>query len=67
MSRAQYKVFSEGIVGNVVLKNRLVRSATFEKQMTKDGRVTEDILQTYAELAAGGIGMIITGIYQSAN
>lgn len=62
MGRVNYKVFSEGTVGNLVLKNRLVRSATFEKQMTDDGRVTDDILQTYTELAAGGTGMIITGL-----
>ena len=43
------------------LKNRLVRSATFEKRADEDGFVTEFLIEMYEELAIGGIGLIITG------
>ena len=43
------------------LKNRLVRSATFEKRADEDGFVTEFLVELYEELAMGGIGLIITG------
>lgn len=43
------------------LKNRLVRSATFEKRADDDGFVTESLIELYEELARGGIGLSITG------
>ena len=43
------------------LKNRLVRSATFEKRADEDGFVTEFLVELYEELTLGGIGLIITG------
>jgi len=43
------------------LKNRLVRSATFEKRADEDGFVTEFLIELYEELTMGGIGLIITG------
>lgn len=43
------------------LKNRLVRSATFEKRADDDGFVTESIINLYEGLTRGGLGLIITG------
>ena len=43
------------------MKNRLIRSATWEGIARQDGSVTEDAYAIYAELAMGGIGAIITG------
>jgi len=43
------------------LKNRLVRSATFEKRADEDGFATEFLIELYEELTMGGIGLIITG------
>lgn len=43
------------------LKNRLVRSATYEKRADEDGFVTESIVELYEELTRGGIGLMITG------
>lgn len=43
------------------LKNRLVRSATYEKRADVDGFVTEETVSFYRELAKGGVGLIITG------
>jgi len=62
MNRHKYTVFSEGKISNLVLKNRLVRSATCENSMTTDGKTTDTILKIYKDLAAGGSGLIITGL-----
>ena len=61
MRRDGYKVFSHATLAHLTLKNRLIRSATYESAMTKEGRVTGEMLNLYKNLAEGGIGMIITG------
>lgn len=62
MRRNEYKVFSEGKIASLTVKNRLVRSATYEAGMTEDGRITDGMLSLYRNLAQGGVGMIITGV-----
>jgi len=62
MSRQAYAVFSEGTIARMKIKNRLVRSATYEAAMTEDGRTTDTMLALYKDLAEGGVGMIITGL-----
>lgn len=54
------KVFEETKLGNLTLKNRLIRSATWEGIALPDGGVTETAYEIYAELAKGGVGAIIT-------
>jgi 2,4-dienoyl-CoA reductase-like NADH-dependent reductase (Old Yellow Enzyme family) len=60
MNRKAYAVFSEGTIAGMKTKNRLVRSATFEASMARNGRVTRKMLELYRDLAEGGVGMIIT-------
>ncbi|GAG12984.1 unnamed protein product, partial [marine sediment metagenome] len=55
-----YKVFSEGRIADMRLKNRLVRSATWEAAASK-GEVTDAYIGIHKALAEGGVGMIITG------
>ena len=55
-------VFKSGRIGNVELKNRLVRSATYENSANEDGTVSEKLVEIYRELADGGAGLIVTGI-----
>lgn len=43
------------------LKNRIVRSATYEKRADEDGFVTGELIEFYEELAKGGAGLIISG------
>lgn len=43
------------------LRNRLVRSATYEKRADEDGFVTDSIIDLYEDLTRGGAGLIITG------
>ena len=55
------KVFEEIQLGNLRLKNRLIRSATWEGIALPDAGVTEEAYEIYGELAKGGVGAIITG------
>jgi 2,4-dienoyl-CoA reductase-like NADH-dependent reductase (Old Yellow Enzyme family) len=54
-------LFSPKKIGNVKIKNRIVRSATFMFMAEKYGYVGERLLKMYEELAKGGTGLIITG------
>ncbi len=49
-------------IGSLVIKNRLVRSATFECMASEDGSATDELVQFYKKLAEGGVGLIITGL-----
>jgi 2,4-dienoyl-CoA reductase-like NADH-dependent reductase (Old Yellow Enzyme family) len=55
-------VFTPAQIGHLSIKNRLVRSATFENAATTAGEVSDDLVALYRDLAKGGIGLIITGI-----
>lgn len=55
------KIFEEKQLKNITLKNRLIRSATWEGIANPDGSVTEEAYEIYEGLAKGGIGAIITG------
>jgi len=48
-------------INGMRLANRLVRSATWEGMCDEDGRPTEKLAHCFAELASGGVGLIITG------
>ncbi len=48
-------------IGSIEIKNRFIRSATFEGMATEDGYITDKHLKLYKKLAEGGIGLIITG------
>ncbi len=43
------------------LKNRFVRSATWEGMCQPDGRPTDKLIELYKNLVQGGIGLIISG------
>jgi 2,4-dienoyl-CoA reductase-like NADH-dependent reductase (Old Yellow Enzyme family) len=59
-------LFSSRSIGNVEIKNRFVRSATFESAANDDGTIGDDYINLYHVLAKGEIGLIITGmIYTS--
>ena len=55
-------LFDSVSLGNLNLKNRLIRSATLEIGCAKDGKITPLLGQVYQELAIGDIGLIITGM-----
>jgi len=55
------KLFEKTQIKNLKLKNRLVRSATWENMADEKGHMTDDLFRVYEGLARGGVGMIITG------
>ncbi len=58
----QSSLFSPVNIGSLELNNRLVRSATAERLATEPvGRATPALSSLYAELARGGVGLIVTG------
>lgn len=57
----QKKIFEATRIGNLKLKNRLWRSATWMNMADEKGYLTTDLIACYEELARGGVGTIITG------
>lgn len=55
-------IFEPVHLGSLTLKNRLVRSATFEFGAADDGIINSMLMDIHTELAQGGCGMIITGM-----
>ncbi len=54
-------LFEPYSLAGIEIKNRIVRSATYEKRADIDGFVTDSIIEFYTELVKGGVGLIITG------
>lgn len=54
-------IFEESSINGMTLRNRLVRSATWEGMCDHEGRPTEKLTGYYRDLALGGIGLIISG------
>jgi 2,4-dienoyl-CoA reductase-like NADH-dependent reductase (Old Yellow Enzyme family) len=61
MKTSESILFEPTKIKNMDLKNRFVRSATYEG-CANNGYVTEKQLNFYATLSEGGVGLIITGI-----
>jgi len=53
--------FLEGRIKKLILKNRFVRSATWEGCANEDGSVTDELISLYRMLSKYEIGLIITG------
>ena len=54
-------LFEQTVINGMTLRNRLVRSATWEGMCDPGGRPTDKLINCYQDLAEGGIGLIITG------
>jgi 2,4-dienoyl-CoA reductase-like NADH-dependent reductase (Old Yellow Enzyme family) len=57
----EQKLFTGIDIGGLALRNRLLRSATYEGGADEAGVPGPAYRQMYEELAAGGIGMVISG------
>ncbi len=55
-------IFDKTEMNNLKLKNRLIRSATWESLANEDGGLNDELVNIYEELASGGIAVIITGL-----
>jgi 2,4-dienoyl-CoA reductase-like NADH-dependent reductase (Old Yellow Enzyme family) len=58
----QNLLFTPMEINGMQLKNRLVRSATYEHMATEDGKVTDQLINYYSKLAKGGVGLIVLGL-----
>ncbi len=54
-------LFQPGEIGGLVVRNRLVHSATYEGMASETGEVTDELVKRYRTLARGEIGLIIPG------
>jgi 2,4-dienoyl-CoA reductase-like NADH-dependent reductase (Old Yellow Enzyme family) len=54
-------LFEPACMSKMMLRNRFVRSATWEAMATPAGEVTAKLVDTIAGLARGGVGLIISG------
>jgi 2,4-dienoyl-CoA reductase-like NADH-dependent reductase (Old Yellow Enzyme family) len=57
---AMPNVFEETSLGGMTLRNRFVRSATWEAMAADDGSCTPELVEVMADLARGEIGLIIS-------
>ena len=55
-------IFEPTKIGTLTLKNKLIRGAMGERRSDANGSPTPALIRMYEEEAAGGIGMIITGL-----
>jgi 2,4-dienoyl-CoA reductase-like NADH-dependent reductase (Old Yellow Enzyme family) len=58
---AMPSLFEPTTISGMLLTNRFVRSATWEGLATADGASTPALHRMMAELAAGGVGLVIPG------
>ncbi len=61
------KLFDRVKLGKMELKNRLIRSATWEGLADEKGHFPDTLYRTYEALAKGGVGAIITGFTSVAD
>ncbi|MEJ2364625.1 MAG: NADH:flavin oxidoreductase [Deltaproteobacteria bacterium] len=54
-------LFAENLINRLHLKNRFVRSATYEAMAKPDGACSDALSRCLTGLARGGVGLIITG------
>lgn len=54
-------LFSSCKIGSLIVKNRLMHSATYESMSEKNGTVSQALLKRYRQLAKGKIGLIVPG------
>ena len=52
-------MFEPSRVNNLLIRNRFIRSATYEGMASEDGSCTRELINLVARVAEGGVGLII--------
>lgn len=55
------KIFEETQIGNMKMKNRIIRAAMGDHGTTDDGHYGDSDFAGYEKTSSGGVGTIITG------
>jgi len=55
-------LFSPLVIGNMTMKNRIMKTAAGTRYWTRDGFVTDRVLALYEKIAAGGAGAIVVDV-----
>jgi 2,4-dienoyl-CoA reductase-like NADH-dependent reductase (Old Yellow Enzyme family) len=55
------ELFQEASIGGIKVRNRFVRSSTWDGLAEENGEVPEPMLKVYRDLARGRVGLILTG------
>jgi len=61
-AKKQSPIFDSIKIGSLTLKNRIIQSAMAKRRSNMDGSPNSDTMRVYNESAAGGAGMLITGL-----
>ena len=62
MTQKFERLFQVGRIGTMKLRNRLVRPPLYVHLGSPSGEVTQRMIEYYAELAKGGVGLVMTEI-----
>lgn len=62
MTQKFERLFQVGRIGTMKLRNRLVRPPLYVHLGSPSGEVTQRMIEHYAELAKGGVGLVMTEI-----
>ncbi len=54
------RLFEPTAINEMTIANRFVRSATWERMANDGGSCTQELVDYMAQLAKGGVGLIIT-------
>ncbi len=60
-TRSHYNVFSKGKIGNLQIKNRLIKAASATAATTGECRFLNGGMEMYRDWSKGGVGLINTG------
>lgn len=61
INKINKSLFHKSTLANIDMKNRFVRSATWENEATESGHLTDKLYSIYEELSKSEVGLIITG------
>ena len=59
MGNAYPRLFEPGRIGNVALKNRIIKAPQHTGLANADGTITERLLRYYKDVAKGGVSMVV--------